>query len=61
MKPRTMTIDGDKLVEAIGQMAVMADQLNSLHASVVRVTMMMHELCDIPAPAHLAKQMSGEA
>jgi len=46
-KPVMIEINADRLTEIIDQMSVMADQINSSKASIVRITLLLHDLIGV--------------
>jgi len=40
-------INADRLTEIIDQMSVMADQINSSKASIIRITLLLHDLIGV--------------
>ena len=48
-------IDGDKLLEIIEQMTVLAEQVKQAQVSILRITMLMHEATGVPYEQTLAR------
>ena len=44
---RMMAVDGDKFIEIIDQMTVMGDQINAAKTSLVRITLLLHDLIGV--------------
>ena len=60
---RRITVDGDKFIEIIDQMTVMAEKVKQAQVAIVRVTMLLYDLIEQPHPASLDEvaQALGEA